>query len=139
MADSSNTVFDPEVLKALAAAYDDACAALHNINRTDPRRMIVAKKITDHARFGERDPLGLREAVLNELQNGVDMGVIRAPPSCATTGCVKAPGRGALARMNCQGSLLRRATRLASVALRTESGSQRRSSPFSSIRSNVAA
>jgi hypothetical protein len=93
MADSSNTVFDPEALKALAAAYDDACAALHIINRTDPRRMIVAKKIIEHARFGGRDPIGLREAVLIELQNAVDTGIIRSPPSCTTTGYVKAPGR----------------------------------------------
>jgi hypothetical protein len=48
--------------------------------------MIVAKKIIELARCGERDPIRLREAVLIELQNIVDMGVIRLPPSSATTG-----------------------------------------------------
>jgi hypothetical protein len=86
-------VFDPQAVKALAAAYDDACAVLHVIDSADPRATIVAKKIIEHAQRGERDPIRLREAVLIELQNGVDIGVIRSPPSCATTGCVKAPGR----------------------------------------------
>jgi hypothetical protein len=56
------------------------------INSADPRRMILAKKIIEHARCGERDPMRLREAVLIELQNSVEMGVIRLPPSSATTG-----------------------------------------------------
>ena len=71
MADSSNTVFDPEVLKALAAAYDDACAALH-LNHGDPRAIIVAKKIIEDARHGERDSIRLREAVLTEMRVAVD-------------------------------------------------------------------
>jgi hypothetical protein len=70
--ESNDTVFDPEAVKALAAAYDDACAALHVINRADPRATIVAKKIIDYARCGERDPIRLREAVLIELRNGTD-------------------------------------------------------------------
>jgi hypothetical protein len=44
MAASGIAVFDPEAIKVLATAYDDACAALHIINRTHPRRMILAKK-----------------------------------------------------------------------------------------------
>jgi hypothetical protein len=61
-------VFNPEAVKALAAAFDGACAALNVIDRTDPRATIVAKKIIEHARRGERDPIRLREAALSELQ-----------------------------------------------------------------------
>lgn len=64
----SNNIFDPQAVKALAAAFDDACAALHVIDRGDPRAMIVAKKIIEHARCGERDSIQLREAVLIELR-----------------------------------------------------------------------
>jgi hypothetical protein len=39
-------VFNPEAVKALAAAFDGACAALNVIDRTDPRATIVAKKIS---------------------------------------------------------------------------------------------
>jgi hypothetical protein len=61
-------VFDPEAVKALTAAFDGACAALNIIDRIDPRATIVAKKIIEHARRGEHDPIRLREAVLSELQ-----------------------------------------------------------------------
>jgi hypothetical protein len=50
-------VFDPEALKALAVAFDDACAALNVTDRADPYAMTVAKKIIEHARRGERDPI----------------------------------------------------------------------------------
>jgi len=66
--------FDPQAVKALAAAYDDACAVLHVVDRADPRATIVAKKIIEHARCGERDPIRLREAVLTDLQRVAETG-----------------------------------------------------------------
>jgi len=68
----SISVFDPEDAKALAAAFDDTCAALHLIDRNHPRATIVAKKIIEYARCGERDPVRLREAVLIELRAAAD-------------------------------------------------------------------
>jgi hypothetical protein len=68
----NQAVFDPEAVKALAAAFDDACAALNVIDRTDPRATIVAKRIIEHARGGERDAIRLRDAVLIELQSKPD-------------------------------------------------------------------
>jgi hypothetical protein len=65
---STCAVFDPEAVKTLVAAFDDACAALNVTDRADPRAMTVAKKIIEHARRGERDPIRLREAALTELQ-----------------------------------------------------------------------
>ena len=65
---NDNAAFDPQAVKALAVAYDDACAVLHVADRADPRATIVAKKIIEHAQQGERDPIRLRDLVLIELQ-----------------------------------------------------------------------
>ena len=65
---NANAAFDPQAVKALAAAYDAACAVLHVVDRADPRTTIVAKKIIEHAQQGERDPIRLRDLVLIELQ-----------------------------------------------------------------------
>ena len=69
---SNEAVFDPQAVKVLATAFDDACAALNVIDRADPRALIVAKKIIEHARCGERDPIRLREVALTELQRDAD-------------------------------------------------------------------
>jgi hypothetical protein len=81
---STCAVFDPEAVKTLVAAFDDACAALNVTDRADPRAMTVAKKIIEHARRGERDPIRLREAVLTELQRDGDTGCPRSSSSQAT-------------------------------------------------------
>ena len=60
--------FDPEAVRALAVAYDSACAVLHVANNADPRATIIAKKIIEHARHGERDPIRLLDLVLTDLQ-----------------------------------------------------------------------
>ena len=64
-----NTAFDPDAVKALATAYENACAALDLVDRTDPLTEIVAKKIIEYARSGERDAARLCEAVLKELRS----------------------------------------------------------------------
>ena len=69
---NGNAAFDPQAVKALAAAYDDACAVLHVVDGTNPRATIVAKKIIEHAQHGERDPIRLRDLVLIELQSNAD-------------------------------------------------------------------
>jgi len=51
-----NAAFDPQAIKALAAAYDDACTVLHVMDSADPRATIVAKKIIEHAQHGEPRP-----------------------------------------------------------------------------------
>jgi hypothetical protein len=64
-----NAAFDPDAITALRDAYESACAALQLADRADPLTEVVAKKIIEHARRGERDPLRLREIVLKELQS----------------------------------------------------------------------
>jgi hypothetical protein len=60
--------FDPAAIKCLTAAYEDACAELHIVVPKHALQEIVAKKIIEHAQRGERDPILLREAVVNELR-----------------------------------------------------------------------
>ena len=67
-----NAAFDPQAVKALAVAYEDACGVLRVIDNSDPRATIVAKKIIEHAQHGERDPIRLRDLVLIELQSNPD-------------------------------------------------------------------
>jgi len=62
--------FDPVAVQALTRAFEEACAALRLNDRADPLTEIVAKKIIEHARRGERDPIRLRDIVLSELQQG---------------------------------------------------------------------
>jgi len=56
--------FDPEALKAMAAAYDGVREVLHVTEADDPRAEIVAKNIIDVARAGQLDPERLRDLVL---------------------------------------------------------------------------
>ena len=71
MPTSDTAAFDPEAIKALAVAYDDACAVLQVANAADPRATIIAKKIIEHARHGERDPIRLLD-LLTDLQRVPD-------------------------------------------------------------------
>ena len=64
-----SAAFDPAAVTALTNAYEAACASLRLIDRTDPLAEIVAKKIIEHARRGERDPSRLCAVVLKELQS----------------------------------------------------------------------
>jgi hypothetical protein len=45
---------------------------LHVPNDTDPRAIVIAKKIIEHARHAERDPVRLLDLVLTELQRVPD-------------------------------------------------------------------
>ena len=64
-----NAAFDPAAVAALRDAYEHACAALQLSDRADPLTEVVAKRIIEHARRGERDPNRLREVVLIELNS----------------------------------------------------------------------
>jgi hypothetical protein len=67
-----NAAFDPAAVTALRNAYEGACAALQLADRSDPLTEVVAKRIIEHARRGERDPVRLRDTVLEELQTSVE-------------------------------------------------------------------
>jgi hypothetical protein len=66
-----SAAFDPAAITALTNAYEAACSALRLNDRTDPLAEVVAKKIIEHARRGERDPNRLREVVLKEVKSNL--------------------------------------------------------------------
>jgi hypothetical protein len=63
--------FDPEAKRVMGVAFEMTRAALRLTDRDDPVIAIVAKKIIELAKEGERNPDLLCERVLNDL---------RAPP-----------------------------------------------------------
>ena len=58
-------VFDPADITAMSTALDDVCNML-DLPADGPAREVMALRIIDLARAGERDPARLRERVIRE-------------------------------------------------------------------------
>ena len=63
--------FDPEATRVMGVAFEMARAALRLADQDDPAVAIIANRIIELAKAGERNPDLLCERVLNDL---------RAPP-----------------------------------------------------------
>ena len=63
-----NTVFDPETVAAMADAFEQACRELGLVDRSDPARDTVARKVIEIAQAGERDAARLRERTVAALK-----------------------------------------------------------------------
>ena len=63
------SAFEPEHVKAMTTAFDEACHALGLANTDDPLREMVARKIIDIGMTGERDSRRIFERAIRELQN----------------------------------------------------------------------
>jgi hypothetical protein len=61
--------FEPELIDAMARAFEDALRVLQLTNRDDPLNTIVAKRIIAVAQTGERDPQRIRERALQSLRD----------------------------------------------------------------------
>ncbi len=59
-------VFEPEATQAMSAAFDEACRALQLTDSATREREVVAVRIIELARRGERDPKRLCERILHE-------------------------------------------------------------------------
>jgi hypothetical protein len=59
--------FDPEAKRAMGLAFDTACRALLDTGHPDLVREVVADRIIDMARRGERDPQKLFDAALRAV------------------------------------------------------------------------
>ena len=57
--------FDPETTAAMCEAYDAALKELQETGQSVSPE-VIASRIIQAARFGERDPVRLREAALRE-------------------------------------------------------------------------
>ena len=58
--------FDPDDIKAMSMALDDVCKALDLNNGGTVAREVIAERIIELARRGERSPTILRDRVLQE-------------------------------------------------------------------------
>lgn len=64
-----NKAFEPEAITIMTTAYADVCRALGLNNHDHCGANAVAKKVIEFAQRGERDPVRLREYVLQALQS----------------------------------------------------------------------
>lgn len=64
-----NSAFEPELIKVMSAAFDQACGQLGLAKTEDPLREIVARKIIECAQTGERELTRLRDCALRSLQD----------------------------------------------------------------------
>jgi hypothetical protein len=62
-----DVAFGPDVTRAMGVAFDKACRSLQDNDQANVVREIIAKRIIDLARDGERDPDHLCDATLREL------------------------------------------------------------------------
>ena len=59
--------FDDEATRIMSEAFDAACEGLQDGGQPDLVREIIAKRIIEAAKKGERDPVRLRDAGLAAL------------------------------------------------------------------------
>jgi hypothetical protein len=57
-------VFDPEALASIDEVFDAVCKALHDTGQPEMVLEIIAQRIIEAARHGERDPARLVEVAL---------------------------------------------------------------------------
>jgi hypothetical protein len=60
--------FEPETITMMTHAYTDVCRALGLHDRDHHEANVVAKKVIEFTQRGERDPIRLREHVLQALR-----------------------------------------------------------------------
>jgi hypothetical protein len=63
-------VFGPEDIKAMTAAFKAALAALQLVDRSDPAVLMVARRVIALAKEGHRDPIMLRDRVVESFRAG---------------------------------------------------------------------
>jgi hypothetical protein len=56
--------FGPDDIEVIVSAFEEALRELGLVDRTDPATHLVAKRISELAQQGERDPIRLREAAV---------------------------------------------------------------------------
>jgi hypothetical protein len=61
-------ILEPDTIAVLAVALEDTLRQLRLANRNDPAVTMVAKKIIEFARRGERDPIRLRDQAVQSFR-----------------------------------------------------------------------
>ena len=62
-----NLAFNQDDIERLGAAYEEALLALHISDRDDPINKVIAQRIIEGARAGERDPNTLCQMAIKDL------------------------------------------------------------------------
>ena len=60
-------VFDPEIIKVMAGAYEELLGDLEVADRNDPFAQVIAKEVLRAARLGLRDVAEMHQQVLGTL------------------------------------------------------------------------
>jgi hypothetical protein len=63
-----NEAFEPEAISTMTSAYRDVCRTLGLSDRDHRETNVVAKTVIEFAQRGARDPIRLREFVLQALR-----------------------------------------------------------------------
>ena len=64
-----SNAFNPEEVSMLCDVFEDTLRALQLVDRSDPVTSLIAKKIIELARRGERDPARLRQAAVQAFSD----------------------------------------------------------------------
>ncbi|MFZ3352901.1 MAG: hypothetical protein WA268_18780 [Xanthobacteraceae bacterium] len=64
-----NKPFEPEAIMMMTRAYSDVCRKLGLDEDNRPEANAVAKKVIEFAQRGDRDPVRLRDHVLQALRD----------------------------------------------------------------------
>lgn len=64
-----NKAFEPEAITMMTSAYAEVCLTLGLSDRDHRQANVVAKKVIEFAQRGVRDPVGLRDRVLQALRS----------------------------------------------------------------------
>jgi hypothetical protein len=73
-------VFDQEAITAMSMALDDVCKML-GVRDDNSAREIIAFRIIDLARAGERSPVRLRDRILHEADLARQVGLDEVRPA----------------------------------------------------------
>jgi len=60
--------FDPDTVRVMGAAFENACNALGILNKHDAVTRVVARTVIDMAQRGFRDEVSLTAAVMDEFR-----------------------------------------------------------------------
>jgi hypothetical protein len=66
--ESEHVTFEPDTIAVLATALEDTLRQLRLVDRNDPAVTMVAKRIIELARQGERDPIRLRDQAIQSFR-----------------------------------------------------------------------
>ena len=61
-------VYEPELLDLMSWVYEDVFKALGLVDRAAPVTELIAKKIIELTKAGERDPARMRDLTIQALQ-----------------------------------------------------------------------